>query len=133
MSELPSIERSSNKAATRRDDEAIKDEAGCGSSHGLCAMPKPIIIQFAKNGGADLPAVMALRKEIPEQYKNDERVKQSIAWFTRLEVSKVEKQVELAKIRMEIDNGTAPVGSETLKKKLSKSIFESWKGTRRRR
>ena len=110
LQQLSSSESSSVRAARETTDEAVRDQAGCGYNHRLCAKPDRITISLAGSGGANLPAVVALKQRIPERYKSIEQVKQSVAWFTKLEVLKVETQVQLALLNDEINSGNTPMG-----------------------
>jgi len=110
LGQLSSTEKSSVRALGEATDEAARDQAACGYNRSLCAKPDKITISLAGSGGAGLPAVVSLKQKIPERYRGNEKVKQSVAWFTKLEVLKVETRVQLAQLNDEIASGNSPMG-----------------------
>jgi hypothetical protein len=104
LHQLPSAALTSDAASQFGDTAPAKDLSSCGFDDAAgCATATPVTVP--KISGAKTAGVAALLDRLPPEAKKDPDIKQNIAFITKLEGRKTDKQQQLAEIKHEIDQG----------------------------
>jgi tetratricopeptide (TPR) repeat protein len=103
--QLSSIAQSSAEAANLGvSDEAAKAKAGCGFDRAPCADYKSIDTSRVRTMGQS-PGAAELFAQLPDAARNDKQIQQSMAYYQKLDMRKIDTLVKLDAVEQQIKGG----------------------------